>query len=51
MGLFQFLKDFLDVENLIRVNKVDIGSEKVRELFLKYGSVDLYEKLSQATNR
>ena len=41
------LKDFLDVENLVRVNKVDLRAEKVRQLFLKYGNVELYEKISR----
>ncbi len=44
----RFLKDFLDVENLVRVNRVDLGSESVRQLFLKYGNMDLYEKVSRA---
>jgi hypothetical protein len=44
----RFLKDFLDVENLVRVNKVDLKSESARHLFLKYGSLDLYEKVLRA---
>lgn len=47
----RFLKDFLDVENLIRVNKVDLRSNSVRQLFLKYGNVELYEKVSRACVR
>jgi predicted nucleotidyltransferase len=47
----RFLKDFLDVENLVRVNRVDLGSESVRQLFLKYGNVELYEKISRACGR
>jgi hypothetical protein len=42
----RFLKDFLDVENLIRINKLDIKSKKVRKLFAKYGTLELYEKVS-----
>jgi len=38
----------LDVENLVRVNKVDLRSEPVRQLFLKYGNTELYEKVSSA---
>jgi len=41
----RFLKDYLDVENLIRVNSVDVRSEKVRQLFQKYGTLELYEKV------
>ncbi|HTX22815.1 MAG TPA: nucleotidyl transferase AbiEii/AbiGii toxin family protein [Candidatus Aquilonibacter sp.] len=44
----RFLKDFLDVENLIRINKLDAKSKKVRDLFAKYGTQDLYEKISRS---
>lgn len=44
----RFLKDFLDVENLIRINKLEIKSDKIRELFDKYGTRDVYEKVSRA---
>jgi predicted nucleotidyltransferase len=44
----RFLKDFLDVEHLIRINKLDIKSENMRQLFSKYGTLDLYEKVSAA---
>lgn len=46
--MHRFLKDFLDVENLIRINRVDIKSDKVRKLFDKYGTEDLYEKISRS---
>ncbi|MGO8764472.1 MAG: hypothetical protein ACLQSR_04960 [Limisphaerales bacterium] len=46
--LQRFLKDFMDVENLIRINKLDIKSEKIRQLFEKYGTMELYEKVSAA---
>jgi len=41
----RFLKDYLDVENLIRANGVDARSEKIRQLFQKYGTLELYEKV------
>jgi hypothetical protein len=44
----RFLKDFLDVENLIRANRLDIKSENVRRLFERYATVELYEKISAA---
>lgn len=44
----RFLKDFLDVENLVRVNHLDLRLDKLRQLFLKYGTPELYEKISQA---
>ena len=56
MGLFQELtfearkrKDFLDVEGLVRVNKIDLKSKKMKRLFEKYGTLDLHEKISRAT--
>ena len=44
----RFLKDFLDVENLIRTNKLDLKSENIRQLFAKYGTMELYDKVSQS---
>ena len=44
----RFLKDFLDVENLIRINRLDIKSKTIRDLFDKYGTTDLYEKISRS---
>ena len=46
--MHRFLKDFLDVENLIRINRVDVRSQTIRELFDKYGTQDLYEKISRS---
>jgi predicted nucleotidyltransferase len=46
--MHRFLKDFLDVENLIRINRLDIKSQNIRELFEKYGTKDLYEKISRS---
>jgi predicted nucleotidyltransferase len=44
----RFLKDFQDVEGLVRINKLDLRAKNVRELFLKYGNLDLYEKIRRA---
>ena len=44
----RFLKDFLDVENLLRINQLDVKSEKIRRWFEKYASMDLYEKIRAA---
>jgi len=49
--LGRFLKDFLDVENLIRINRLNVRSENIRQLFAKYGTMDLYEKVSAALDR
>ena len=47
----RFLKDFLDVEHLVRGNKIDLKSESVRQLFLKYGTQDLYEEILRACEK
>ena len=44
----RFLKDFLDVEYLIRINHLDIKSKSLCELFAKYGTPELYEKISHS---
>jgi predicted nucleotidyltransferase len=46
--LGRYLKDFLDVENLIRINHIDLRSDGVRQLFVKYGTMELYEKVSRS---
>jgi predicted nucleotidyltransferase len=46
--LGRYLKDFLDVENLVRINRIDLKSDKTRRMFLKYGTLEIYEKVSQA---
>jgi|SRR6266850_2150303 len=45
----RFSKDFLDVEGLVRVNRIDMNSKKMKRLFEKYGTLDLHEKISRAT--
>jgi len=47
-GCRRFLKDFLDVEALVRANGLDLKAENVRNLFLKYGTLELYDKVSRA---
>jgi hypothetical protein len=44
----RFLKDFLDVENVIRINKLDLKSENIRQLFARYGTIELYDKVSRS---
>lgn len=41
----RFLKDFQDLEGLILENHLDPNSEKIRDLFVKYGTLDLHEKI------
>jgi hypothetical protein len=48
-GRFErYLKDFLDVENLILINHLDIKSENMRQLFATYGTMELYDKVSRS---
>jgi len=46
--IHRFLKDFQDVVGLIECQKLDPDSEKLRQLFEKYGTMDLYEKVRRA---
>lgn len=46
----RYLKDYLDVENLIRINRLDLRSEKMRQLFQKHGTMELYEKISRTSS-
>jgi len=43
----RYLKDWLDVENLVRIHGLDVRSEKWEQLFLKYGTLEIYEKISR----
>lgn len=47
----RFLKDYLDVEYLIRINRLDVRSKTIRALFEKYGTPDLYEKVSRSLDQ
>jgi hypothetical protein len=40
-------KDLDDVIRLVEVNRLDIGKPEIRDLFLKHGTRDLYEKVQQ----
>ncbi|MBI4659630.1 MAG: hypothetical protein HY735_12390 [Verrucomicrobia bacterium] len=46
--IHRFLKDFQDVEGIVRKNELDLKSESIRQLFLKHGTMDLYEKFVHA---
>jgi hypothetical protein len=45
----RFHKDLLDVEGLVRVNSIDMTAENVRRIFLKHGTLKLYEQISRFT--
>lgn len=38
-------KDIPDIINLIRINKVDVKTENFKELCLKYGSQEIYQRI------
>ncbi len=38
-------RDLPDIVNLIRINKVDAKDRKFKELCLKYGTEEIYQKL------
>jgi predicted nucleotidyltransferase len=46
--LRRFLKDFQDVVELIQVQHLDLQSPPIRDLFLHYGTDDLYQKFRRA---
>jgi hypothetical protein len=41
-------KDLPDIINLVRINKVNIKENKFKELCLKYGTQDIYDKILEA---
>lgn len=44
----RFFKDFDDIIHLVSINKIDLHSPSIRDLFLKYGNEDLYGKICRA---
>lgn len=46
--IYRFLKDFQDVVGLIECQKLDPDSEKLKQLFEKYGTLELYGKVRRA---
>jgi hypothetical protein len=43
----RFLKDLLDVENLVRIHSLDLKTDPWRAIFLKYGTPKHYEQISR----
>ncbi len=41
-------KDLPDIINLVRINEVNIKEKKFKELCLKYGTADIYDKILEA---
>ena len=39
------MKDFPDIINLIRMNEVNVRDEKFKELCLKFGDAQIYQKI------
>jgi hypothetical protein len=44
----RIVKDVDDVINLVQVNRLDINAPELKELFLKHGTSELYEKVKRA---
>ncbi|MBF0532797.1 MAG: nucleotidyltransferase [Candidatus Omnitrophica bacterium] len=44
----RILKDFPDIVNLIRVNKIDIREEEFQKMCLKYGDQNLWDQIQEA---
>jgi hypothetical protein len=42
------LKDFLDVVEVVRANKIDLQNAEMREIFDRYGTEDLYRRIKLA---
>ena len=44
----RIVKDADDVIHLVQINRLDVRRPDIREIFLKYGTTDLYEKVQRA---
>ena len=49
--LHRFLKDFQDVVELVRINHLDLHSDAMRALFIRYGTAELHEKITRAVEK
>ena len=45
----RLIKDFPDIVNLIKINKLDVKDKTFKELCLKYGTEDLYKRILELT--
>lgn len=45
--MHRFLDDLTDVIELVRINRLDLQTQEYRDLFLKYGTADLYDKIQR----
>lgn len=41
----RLIRDLPDIVNLIRINKVNVGDKKFKELCLKYGTEEIYRRI------
>jgi len=44
----RFLKDFQDVVELVMRNKINLADPAMRDIFMRYGDNELYEKIQRA---
>ncbi len=47
----RIVKDVDDVIRLVQVNRVNVGDDEIRQLFLKHGTPELYEKVQRVCAR
>lgn len=47
----RLVKDADDVIHLVQIHELDLRRPDLRELFLKYGTADLYEKVQRASGQ
>lgn len=46
----RWTKDLPDIINLVRVNKINVRTDGFKDLCLKFGTADLYQKILEATD-
>jgi len=45
------MKDLIDIISLVSGNDVDVSNNELKAIFLKYGTEDLYKRVSEACRR
>lgn len=47
----RIVKDADDLINLVSINRINLEDDAIRDIFLRHGTPDLYEKVRRATRR
>jgi hypothetical protein len=45
--IHRFLDDLIDVAELVKANRLDLQSSELRDLFLKHGNAQIYDKVQR----